>query len=576
MRFEKRIALYALGIMIFVGVSTSLMAWVAPITIANEPGKIYEDKTSVQFHPSGIVYVAFMAFDEATMRREIFLYKYTGSGTRGELVSKVSAGQKYCYEPDMIITADGGVHIAWAEAANATNDFQSIMYRSLENGVWSPIQTIKIMNVPGILDTSGFNKEKIDDLNLDVDNSGNVFATFMIWPAARCKFLSRYGTTVREETFPLGGRSKHPSVQAADDYVHITWQQMMSSVYTIYYARRPNIAGAAWEDFDVKGGAHRPVMDLDQNGRAHIAYMMDDKDSRSVVYKYWLGNGFSNRWTLTETIGKYQNVEISVKDDKNIIVGSAIFKVGDTEFLKNWKKNGNWQPEGMTSVPGTEGGFDNTSVALSKNDIGAFTYNIPNAVYMVLSQPLIINEMPVAVLNADKDSIFWDEEVSFNSNGSSDSDGTIVRYEWKIIQDNVTLGGPSVTYRFNKSYNNVKVRLTAIDDKDGRGIAEKIINVKALYTAPATWSKQQIKTLVYNREGNVIKWEPNAKNEAAGYIIVKYKIFRKEAGGEYQEIGEVAAEKRAFADVSSEAGKTYFYAVSSVDDQGHKSPYDNF
>ena len=138
------------------------------------------------------------------------------------------------------------------------------------------------------------------------------------------------------------------------------------------------------------------------------------------------------------------------------------------------------------------------------------------------------------------------------------------------------LEGPSLTYRFNKSYNNVRVRLTVIDDKDGRGIAEKVISVKALYTAPATWSMQQVKTLIYNRQGNVIKWEPNPKNDVDGYNIVKYKIFRREADGDYQEIGEVGAEKRAFADISIEAGKTYYYAVSAVDDQGHKSPYDNF
>ena len=575
MRFAKRIVLFALGVLIFAGISTSLMAWVDPIIVASESGKIYEDKVSVQFHPSGVVYVAFMAHDEALSRKEIFLSKYTGTGARGELVGKVSAGKRYCYEPDMIITADGAIHMSWAEADTATNDLQSIMYRSYDNGVWSPIITLKVMNVPGVLDTSGFNKEKIDDLNLDVDSLGNVFVTFMTWPAARCKFLSRYGTIVTEEAFPLGGRSKHSCVQVADDYVHLAWQQLLSQ-YTVYYARRKNIAGAKWETIDVQGGIHRPVMDLDQNGYPHIVYMADDQSGRHVVYKYWMGAKFSARKTLTEAFDKYQNVDVSVKNFDNMITSAAIFRGTSTDFRYNWKQNGEWNPKGMVPVPGASGAFDNPAVALSKNDIGAFVYNFSNGIYLILSERLVINELPVAVLNADKDSIFWGEEINFNSNGSSDSDGTIVKYEWRIIQDNVTLEGPSVTYKFDKSYNNVRVRLTVIDDKDGRGIAEKVISVKALYTAPATWSKQQIKTLVYNREGNVIKWEPNAKNEAEGYTIVKYKISRMEAGGDYVEIGEVGGEKRAFADVSIEAGKTYFYAVSAVDDQGHMSPYDNF
>ena len=136
--------------------------------------------------------------------------------------------------------------------------------------------------------------------------------------------------------------------------------------------------------------------------------------------------------------------------------------------------------------------------------------------------------------------------------------------------------GANVTYRFNKSYGAVKVRLTATNDKNGRGIAEKTITVNALYTPQSTVSKQQIKTLIYNRQGNVIQWVPNTKNEQAGYNIVKYRIFRKDADSDFLQIGEVGADKRLFADANIAAGKEYFYAVAAVDDQGRQSPYDNF
>lgn len=560
----------------FFAVSISLEAWVGPIIIANESGKIYEDKTSVQFHPSGTVYVVSMAFDEASMRRDIYLYKYTGEKQlRGELVKKVSEGKKYVYEPSMVITADGAIHVAWAEADRAVSDEQYIMYRFLQNGEWSPVITIAKLFVPGVLDLAGFNKEKIDDLRLAVDGSGNVFVTFMTWPAARCRMFSKYGNVVKDEGFPMGGRSKHSYVVASDENVFLVWQQMLGA-YTVCFAERKNIPNAPWTARDAKGGQHRPVMDLDQNGNPHLAFMADDQEKRSIIYKYWNGNKFSPRETLTEMVGLYQNVGIAVRNDKSMIVGSAVFKVKNTSLLYNWMKNGKWQAEGMLNVPGAAGVFDNNSVALSSNDIAAFAYNNSAFVYLILSEPLIVNEMPVAVLNVDKESLFWGETISMNSSGSHDPDGTIVKYEWKIIQDNVTLDGASVTYKFDKSYNNVRVRLTVIDDKGGRGIAEKVINVKALYTAVSTVSKQMVQTLIYNREGNVIKWLPNAKNAAAGYNIVNYIIFRKEAGGVYQQIGEVGAEKRAFADVTITAGKTYAYAVAAVDDQGQQSPYDNF
>ncbi len=575
MRVSRQITLAGLAVLLCFATSASLGAWIGPIIVANEANKIYEDKVPVQFHPSGAVYIACMAHDEVAVRKEIFLFRYMGSGSRGEKVGKVSDGKKYCYEPDMVITDDGVVHITWAEAATAGADQQSIMYRAYDNGTWGPIQVIKTMNIPGTLDPSSFNKEKIDDLKIAVDSNGNVFTAFMTWPLARCKFISRYGTTVKEENWPLGGRSKHPSLRVDNNYVHLAWQQLLGA-YTVYYARRPNTPVASWQKVDIKGGIHRPVIDLDQNGNAHVAYMADDGDKRQVVYKYWTGNGFSQRQTITEYGSLYQNVEMTVKDDKNMIVTAGIFQATATSFMFNWRKNGVWNPQGMVLLPGASGAFDNPASELSSNDIAAFVYNDGPYVFLILSEQLVINEMPVAVLNADKETVYWDEEVAFNSNGSYDKDGTIVKYEWRVIQDNVLLEGPSVTYRFNKSYNNVRVRLTVTDDKNGRSHAEKVISVKALYTAPATWSLQKVRTLVYNRDGYVVRWEPNPKNEAGGYTIVKYKIFRKEGDGEYQEIGEVDGGKRSFADVTIDAGKTYHYAVSSVDDQGRKSPYDNF
>jgi hypothetical protein len=576
MYFNKRTILLALVILIVAGVSAPLSAWVGPITVAAEDGKIYEDKVAVQFHPSGAVYMAFMAHDEALARKDIYLYKYAGGTAKGELLGKVSAGKKYAYEPHMVITDDGVAHIVWAECDNVQSETQLIMYRSYDNGNFSPITTFKQMTIPGVLDLASFNKEKIDDLNVDVDESGNIFVAFMTWPAGRAKVLSKYGdNATREEPYPLAGRSKHPCVQVDNNYVYLVWQQLLGA-YTVYFARRPNIDGAQWVSYDVKGGIHRPVMGLDQNGTAHIAYMSDDADKRQVVYKYWTGNGFSPRETLSEMPLLYQNVQIAVRDNKNMIVSAGIFMATATSFVFNWRRNGKWNPDGMVGLPGASGAFDNPASALSSTGIGAFVYNHDRGVFLIISEPLVINALPVAVITADKESVYWDEEINFGSTGSYDPDGSIVKYEWKIIQDNVTMEGPSITYRFNKSYNNVRVRLTAIDDKGGRGSVEKIIDVNALYTAPCTWSKQQVKTLVFNREGNVIQWQPNPKNEAAGFIIVKYKIFRREAGGDFQEIAEVDGLKRSFADVGIEAGKTYEYAVSSVDDQGRKSPYDNF
>jgi hypothetical protein len=214
---------------------------------------------------------------------------------------------------------------------------------------------------------------------------------------------------------------------------------------------------------------------------------------------------------------------------------------------------------------------------LSSTGVAAINYTDGASIRLATSGPLQINDLPVAVITLDKETIFWGETVNMNSTGSHDPDGTIVSYEWKIVPDGVVIPGATASYAFTKSYNNVRIRLTAIDDKGGRGIAEKIIRVNALYTAPSTVTKKKIQTLLYNKEANVIEWTPNPKNEEAGYAIVKYKISRKAIGSaEWVELAEVGADRRSFADVTIVAGTDYVYAASAVDDQARMSPYDNF
>ena len=64
-----------------------------------------------------------------------------------------------------------------------------------------------------------------------------------------------------------------------------------------------------------------------------------------------------------------------------------------------------------------------------------------------------------------------------------------------------------------------------------------------------------------------LSWQPDTETDLAGYIV-----YRREAGGEWQR--DFAAQPvvgPGFHDAHVEAGHSYGYAVSAVDQSGHES-----
>jgi hypothetical protein len=572
-------------LIIFLVVTVPLAAWQGPVKVPTS-GLIRDNY--VRLNSGNTAYIVYV---------EDFIVKLAKyDGNKMTFIGQVSDGTRQAYTPTIRFSADNEVHIVWGEALTLAAADNSIMHRRFSEAMgWSPIVQLRTYYIPNP-HRKGPNHAKIEQLRFGLDQDNNLYIAFYDAPSLRCRLLSCYGEEVIIETWPdpLHLRTQTPDIVVDDHDVHITWTQFLYNIdgaYTIYYAKRPvgkaNI-GLWGSPIDVKSGleqsknVHRPRIALDENNIPYILYMQDatSGSARDMYIRYLNGSAFGGFYDLTLNNTKtYNNLNLEMSSAENILVVAH----GAYNTFYNWRVAGAWS--GLNLLPSIPYNQDMECASLSADgSLAVVTYSpikagggvVFDELWLTSNQAWTANELPVPVIRSDVNEIFWNGEVRFESSGSYDPDGSITRYEWKIVQDNVTLEGPSVTYKFAKSYGSVKVRLTVTDDKNGRCSAEKVINVKALYTAPATWSKQLVRTLVYNREGNVIKWEPNAKNDAAGYIIVKYKIFRKEAGGAYLEIAEVGAEKRAFADISIEAGKTYFYAVSAVDDQGRNSPYDNF
>jgi hypothetical protein len=553
--------------------------WQEPVIIANEPLHVYNEKNIVRFHPSGMLYICFKdnIDDQKTNKRSIKLYKY--DGVKSTMVKNVSEDSLMAYEPDMVIGEDGWIHISWAEAVNANANTQYIKYRYFDGTDWSPVITLRTLFIDGT--TGGWNPEKLDDVRLAVDKEHNVFVGYMKWPMARCAVLSRYGEKVYDDPFPMEGRSKHASVAADSEYVHLTWQQQEGGEYTVRYARRKNAPKARWTLCQpvVASGGHRPFIRLDKNEVPHLVYMKDASGStkRDLHYRVWKGSAFSGSYMVSDTNADlYHTPAIAPLDANNVLIHSQTWSGGAINYY-NMMRNGKWGGLGVINRIKAWSSFGECD--LNSSGIAAVSYAAGGSIELVTSGKLVINSLPVAKIRTDKDSFFWGDTIKFDGSESRDADGTIVRYVWRIVNDKETLEGVNGEYTFLKNWGNVRIRLTVTDNKGGQGSAEKTVQVNALYSAlDVVAAPKRITTLVYDRDGYVVTWKENPKNAQINYNIVSYRIFSKPAGsgnGAYVLKGSVAADKSAFADVDVAPGASCTYAVAAVDDNGHQSPYVN-
>jgi hypothetical protein len=596
--------------------SFSLFAWEKPIRVDSGDGNRYM-RPSVKFGPSGKVFMVYEYGNEtAGGRDDIYLRTYDGE--KLSPIINVTQGNAYSrrpYYPDIAVSKNEELHVVWLEYVRGSQSLaQYLMYRYFNGSSWGPIEQLHVFT----------RSAWCEEPTVAVDSNNNIFVSVFNETIGRCAVATKYFGKKATVDFPnVPGRSKYASVAADDNFVHLAWQYLTDS-YTIMYTKKKNQEGSTWQaplDFKISL-AQKPKIKLNNDGNPSVAFAKKlTESSRNFRLRPWDEKlGLANRNNVimltTEEYRTYHYFSFSIQNNAMFAawqIGSHSTGANGGVFYSQKGVDANkWViqqtlPEALNPVIVSSDQTWDGKIA------GILYASANTAIYLHLSDKLVTNDLPKAVISADREEIFWGETINFNGSSSSDNDGSIVKYEWRVIPANAVFEGVSGSYTFTGAYGNVKVRLTVTDDKNGRGVAEKTIRVNALYTAPATWSWQKINTLLYDREGNVVTWQPNPKNDALGLNIVAYRVFRREAdggsaqvmapadargtlaetgagnadtplkagaaqgvGGDWLLLGEMTAEKRAYADVSAEKGKTYEYAVAAVDDQGMQSPYDNF
>lgn len=425
------------------------------VKIAEEANIAYY-KPEVEISPGGDIYIAYQAENQASGRSEIYLSKYSSNG-QVSFVKNLSDSAAYSYEPEIKIPGNGYIHASWADQ---TGDTHVIKYRYFNGNTWS--NTINLGQVGDSVN--------IEDLRIDVDESGNVFIVFMHWQAARCKFISKYGNNISFENFPLSGRSKHPDVAADSNYIHIVWQYKLDDVYTIAYQRRPNQRGSAWEswiDLDYYG-SQRPRMSLDNSNTPHVVFFHKDGASKRLMYKKKIGNTFSDIKIMSDP-NRYENYhfcDISAVNPDNIIVtlqrgGWA----GGKNVSYNWKRNGTWN--GFSFFPGTNGlrpTKQSVDLAADRFLAAVAFCQKSDIVYLLLAEESggPGGNAPTASFTFSPLGGHAPLDITFDASASSDPDGEITNYNWNF-GDTFTGAGQTVLHRY-ETQGEYTVTLTVTDD----------------------------------------------------------------------------------------------------------------
>ncbi len=578
----KESATKLLFIMAFIVLAFSgraLHAWSSPIKIAGTSGTEYR-KPVVAYAPGGKIYVAYQA------GRNIHLSSYNGSSVAFE--KNISETNLIAYEAFLYINKRGYIHVVWIEASSYDSDTQHVKYRYHNGSSWSAVSTLRTLTITGTI-PGGFVTTKVEDLRIAADENNNVFIAFMIWPAARCQFISKYGGTVKEEGWPMSGRSKHPDVVVDSNYVHVAWQQLWGSNYTIAYNRRSNTQTGNWgANIDVKDGNHRPRLSVDPTRQLHVIMMNDYNVSvlRDTYYKYWTGSGFSTRFLVTNDAARaYHEINVSALSRDNVFISEW---AGSTVYF-NWKQNGRWTGHKTVPAPGIKPGF--SSSALSAGGQAAVAVaNSTTAVYLILSQgespdpnppgpdPDPIpdpNVPPTAFFSFSPTSGLYPLAVNFNAGNSKDSDGQITSYDW-TFGDGAKGSGKTVSHVYNNE-GRYEIVLRVTDDDGASASATGEVEVLGIAPPLNVQFQRYVNRNLFSIEYLYrLTWNPNPRNEEVGAKIVAYKIYRREIGkgGLNHFFTLQIGTKSSYEYLDRTLGsteRTYEYAISAVDGAGRES-----
>lgn len=594
--FKKKV--FNIGVftmLIFAFGISVVMAWEAPITIAEKANHEYETPEAA-FGPSGTLYIVYREKNMADRNSDIILCTYDGEEFEYENVSELASkwNSYKAYFCDVAVDAEERIHVVWAGLDKTSFAKHIIMYRYKEGDQWSPIY--EIGPIPMVSD-----EEELEDVRLAVDSNGNTHFVAFRTMAKDVWYGARYGDTIVPiKLLPTNysKSEKHPDIAVDDNYVHIVWMRKVGWPYVIMYQKWENKLGGVKEPITQVTFPAQPYANqksrvrLDDQGTPHHAIFQKHEDGVKWL-KYYKANpdGSLPRSTVVSNPARrmlyhHANLAVRVNATANSILCAMQLgqSKGGTGVWYSWQKNGVWGP--YTRVPNSNG-VKHLSADLSWDGIVAavvfnqFTHNV----ILIPSEPITATgQLEAQFTNPDR--IFWGSDITFDASqcAALNPDYNITRYEWDFGDGSFeTTSSPTITHCFNQYGPDLGITLNIIAQTGETGSILKDIHVDALYNGIITSvESKEIRCLFYNRDANEIQWTNNPKNVGAGYPnIIGYEIWRASftssvSNDDYAYIGGVDAGVTRFLDYYGVQGDAqYVYSIRSVDAEGHISPFNN-
>ncbi|MCP4763074.1 MAG: hypothetical protein GY870_14960 [archaeon] len=167
--------------------------------------------------------------------------------------------------------------------------------------------------------------EKIEDLRLAVDNSGNVHTTFTVWKsggAVQQYYIRKYRNKIEKKIF--SGRGKHGDIAVDENNINIVWQKKEGREGYIIVFQRKRLDSKNWEKIEEIAGkeenglVQRPRIAL-AGGVLHVIYHIGEDPKRQIFYKNSFDN-FRSKYLVSGAPAGYGSIDISVINLFNVFV----------------------------------------------------------------------------------------------------------------------------------------------------------------------------------------------------------------------------------------------------------------
>ncbi len=425
----------------------------------------------------------------------------------------------------------------------------------------------------------------VDSPRMSVTSTGNIYVAWMqsykIWSKARIN-----GNWESARQISGSKAAKNPGIDAGPNGVYCVFNEKQPNDYRIAWTRRDLTFNATWAStaliYNGPIPQTMPVIKVDSSNVAHCVYLDEAAEGvRTARYSYRSGSSWTSPATLSATSGLHYPA-MSIRSSNLYPMWQQGGWGNGTAIRYNLKLSGSWT--GERAVPDSQG-CTYGDIEADENGQVHFVWDSGGEIYYYQMggsepppppppPPPPVNKPPTAKFTFSPSSGWAPQEVEFDGGSSYDPDGAISSWSWQFGDGGQ--GSGSHLFHAYLAQGTYTIRLTVTDNSGASASTTKSITIRGLYPPKdVQWTYNVDQSLFSERWVAKVTWSVDTQNEANGYVIDHYDVYRQEVGGEndaWKIIKSVAANGALeYLDTDVQSQNQFNYGVKAVDTSGHIS-----